>query len=177
MRKLLSFFLLAAFVVISACEGPMGPPGLTGPQGPQGQAGVNIVAEAFEVDVNFTAANDYMAVFDFQPPIFEDDVVMIYISWEFANGNTIWRALPQTLFLEEGVLVYNYDFSRVDFSVFLESSFDPGILPLDFTRNQVFRVVIIPADLGSRIDYNDYEGVVKMLGLSDKDFVKLEGRK
>lgn len=177
MRKLLSFFLLAAFVAVSACEGPMGPPGLTGPQGPQGQAGVNIVAEAFEVDVNFTAANNYLAVFDFQPPIFDSDVVLIYVQWETANGNNIWRALPQTVFFEEGILVYNYDFSKVDFSVFLETTFDPALLPNEWTRNQKFRVVVVPADFGSRIDYNDYEGVVKMLGLSDKDFVKLEARK
>lgn len=177
MRKLLSFFLLAAFVAVSACEGPMGPPGLTGPQGPQGQAGVNIVAEAFEVDVNFTAANNYLAVFDFQPPIFDSDVVLIYVQWETANGNNIWRALPQTVFFEEGILVYNYDFSKVDFSVFLETTFDPTLLGNDWTRNQKFRVVVVPADFSSRIDYNDYEGVVKMLGLSDKDFVKLEARK
>lgn len=177
MRKLLSFLIIGALATISSCVGPVGPPGVPGPQGQQGQPGVNIVAEAFEVDVNFTAANNYKAFFDFQPAIFIDDVVLIYIKWESDNGNTIWRALPQTLFLEEGVLVYNYDFSRVDFSVFLESTFDPGILSADFTRNQLFRVVIVPADLGSRIDYNDYEGVVKMLGLSEEDFVKLESRK
>lgn len=173
MRKLLSFFLLAAFVAVSACEGPMGPPGVPGPQG---QAGVNIVAEAFEVDVNFTAANNYQAVFDFQPPIIDSDVVLIYVNWEMSNGNAIWRALPQTVFFEEGVLVYNYDFSKVDFSVFLETTFDPTLLADDWTRNQKFRVVVVPADLDSRIDYNDYEGVVKMLGLSESDFVKLKAR-
>lgn len=177
MRKLLSLFLLGALVTISACEGPMGPPGLTGPQGQQGQAGVNIVAEAFEVDVNFTTANQFRADFDFKPPIFADDVVLMYIRWETANGNTIWRALPQTVFFEEGILIYNYDFSRVDFSVFLDTTFEPSLLGNDWTTNQKFRIVIVPADLGSRIDYNDYEGVVNMLGLTEDDFVKLEERK
>jgi len=177
MRKLLSFLLLGALASIYACVGPTGPPGVPGPQGPQGQPGVNIVAEAFEVDINFTAANNYLGVWDFQPAIFESDVVLIYIRWETANGNTIWRALPQTVLFEEGTLIYNYDFSRVDFSIFLETNFEPTLLGTDWTANQRVRIVVVPADFGSRIDYNDYEGVVKMLGLSDKDFVKLEARK
>ena len=180
MKKLLSFLLMGALASIAACVGPPGPPGFPGPQGPQGsqgQAGVNIVAEAFEVNVNFTAANNYLAAFDFQPPIFDSDVVLMFIRWETANGNTIWRALPQTVFFDEGTLVYNYDFSRVDFSVFLETTFEATLLGADWTANQRFRVVVVPADLSSRIDYNDYEGVVNMLGLSESDFVKLEARK
>ena len=55
MRKLLSLLLVGALASIYACVGPVGPPGIPGPQGPQGQAGVNIVAEAFEVNVNFAA--------------------------------------------------------------------------------------------------------------------------
>jgi hypothetical protein len=176
MRKLLSLLLVGALASIYACVGPVGPPGIPGPQGPQGQAGVNIVAEAFEVDINFTAANNYTGVWDFKPPIFDSDVVLIYVRWETDNGNTIWRALPQTVFFEEGVLVYNYDFSKVDFSVFLETTFDPSLLANDWTRNQRFRVVVVPADFSSRINYNDYEGVVKMLGLSESDFVKIEAR-
>jgi hypothetical protein len=177
MRKLLSLLLVGALATIYACVGPVGPPGVPGPQGPQGQAGVNIVAEAFEVNVNFTSANNYLAVFDFQPPIFDSDVVLMYVRWETANGNTIWRALPQTVLFDEGTLIYNYDFSKADFSVFLETNFDPSLLGTDWTANQRFRVVVVPADFSSRIDYNDYEGVVKMLGLSESDFVKLEARK
>jgi hypothetical protein len=177
MRKLLSLLLLGALASIYACVGPVGPPGLTGPQGPQGQPGINILAEAFEVDITFTVANNFLGVWDFQPAIFEDDVVLIYIRWETANGNTIWRALPQTVLFEEGTLIYNYDFSRLDFSVFLETNFDPTLLGSDWTANQRFRVVVVPADLNSRIDYTDYDGVVDMLGLSESDFVKLEARK
>jgi hypothetical protein len=93
------------------------------------------------------------------------------------NGNTIWRLLPQTVFFDEGVLVYNFDFSRVDFAIFLETTFDPALLSNSWTRNQRFRIVIIPADFGSaRIDYNDYEGVMDLLQLSEKDFVKLKSK-
>ncbi|MCL6257727.1 hypothetical protein M3O96_01415 [Aquiflexum sp. TKW24L] len=177
MRKLLSLLLLGALATISACMGPVGPPGIPGPQGQQGQPGINIVAEAFQIDVNFTPQNQYLVEFPLNPALVEGDVLLIFIRWEIFNGNAIWRAMPQTVFLEEGVLVYNYDFSRIDFSVFLESSFDPGILSPSFTRNQRFRVVIVPADLSSRIDYTDYEAVVKMLGLSEEDFVNLEPKK
>jgi hypothetical protein len=178
MRKLLSLLFIGALASFYACVGPVGPPGVPGPQGPQGQPGADgLIGEAFEVDVSFTAGNNYQAVFDFQPPIFESDVVLIYIQWETASGNSIWRALPQTVLFEEGTLIYNYDFSKDDFSVFLDLNFDPALLAADWTTNQIFRVVVVPADFSSRIDYNDYEGVIKMLGLAEDDFVKLEERK
>ncbi|MCH6198146.1 hypothetical protein MMU07_01035 [Aquiflexum sp. LQ15W] len=177
MKKLLSFLLLGALASMHACVGPTGPPGVPGPQGQDGRPGINILAEAFEVNISFTATNNYLGVWDFQPAIEVGDVVLIYVRWETANGNAIWRALPQTVLFDEGTLIYNYDFSRFDFSIFLESNFDRALLGTDWTANQRFRVVIVPADLSSRIDYNDYEGVLNMLGLTEDDFVKLESRK
>jgi hypothetical protein len=114
MRKLLSLLFIGALASFYACVGPVGPPGVPGPQGPQGQPGADgLIGEAFEVDVNFTAANNYQAVFDFQPPIFESDVVLIYIQWETANGNTFGGPCLRPYFFEEGTLIYNYDFSKV----------------------------------------------------------------
>jgi hypothetical protein len=177
MRKLLSLLLVGALATIYACVGPVGPPGVPGPQGTQGQPGVNIVAEAFELDVNFTSQNEYRVELPLNPALVEGDVLLVYIRWDVSNGLSIWRALPQTVFFDDGVLVYNYDFTSVDYSIFIETNLDPSTLPAVWTANQRFRIVIVPADFSSRIDYNDYEGVVKMLGLTEDDFVKLEERK
>lgn len=172
MKKLSLLILLGGLAFIHACVGPTGPPGLPGPPGADGQV---LLGEAFEVDVNFTAANGFLEEFSFDPPIFSSDVVLIYIRWETLNGNTIWRMIPQTVFFEEGALVYNFDFSRVDFAIFLETTFDPAVLDNSWTRNQRFRVVVVPAELGSaRIDYSDYNAVIDMLGLTEESFVKLE---
>ena len=175
MRKLLILMLLGGFAFLHACVGPVGPPG---PPGSPGQDGQVIVGDVFEVDINFTAANNYSDEFSLNPPIFESDVLFVYIRWETLNGNTIWRLLPQTVFFDEGVLVYNFDFSRVDFSIFLETTFDPELLSDSWTRNQKFRIVIVPAEFGSaRIDYNDYDGVMDLLKLSESDIVKLKSKK
>lgn len=174
MKKLFALMLLGGFAFLHACVGPVGPPG---PPGPRGLDGEVILGEAFEVDANFTAANDYTEEFILNPPIFESDVVLVYIRWETLNGNTIWRLLPQTVFFDEGVLVYNFDFSRVDFALFLETTFDPALLGNDWTRNQKFRIVILPAEFGSaKIDLQDYDGVMNLLGLSESDIVQLKSK-
>lgn len=175
MKNLLSISILGIFALFISCSGPMGPPGPPGPPGPQGPDG--LIGEAFEVTVNFTLQNQWREEFTLNPPIFDSDAIMIYLLWEEAGGVDVWRALPQPLIFEEGLLVYNFDFSRVDFSIFLESTFNPIILDNTWTRNQIFRVVIIPAEFSGRIDLTDYEGVVSMLGLEESDFVKVDRTK
>jgi len=159
-------------MAFQACEGPIGP---QGPAGQDGVDGITIVGEAFEVEVDFNEANDYKEVYEFDPEIFDSDVVLIYIQWEQDNGTPIWRPLPQTVFFQEGVLMYNYDFTRFDFSVFLDGPLDYSLLGDDWTQNQLFRVVIVPADFSTtnRIDYSDYDAVTKMLGIEEDDFVRL----
>lgn len=174
MKRISLLLLIGGISVIQACVGPMGPPGLTGPQGPQGQPGVNIVAEVYEVTANFTPQNDYREVFTFPSQIFNSDVVVAYLEWEVQGGVTIWRALPQTVFLPSGALIYNFDFTRVDYSVFLESNFDLTTLENIWTRNQKFRIVVIPGEFaGARLDLSDYNAVMEYLGKTEKDIKTL----
>ena len=169
MFRYLSIFALIGLLAFQACEGPMGP------QGPQGEPGVTIVGEAFEVEVDFTSQNGYEGIFDFQPAILESDVVLAFIEWETSNNQSVWRALPQTVFFNEGVLMYNYDFTRADFRIFLDGPLNFSTLGPEWTQDQVFRIVVVPADFaGARIDWTDYEGVTRLLGLEEDDFYKLK---
>ena len=175
MKKITAILGLIALVAFQSCEGPMGPIGPEGPQGPQGQPGVNVVSEVFEVNVDFTEANKFERVFDFNPRIVESDVVLAFIRWETNGSTPIWRALPQTVFFEQGVLMYNYDFTRDDFRLFLDGPIDYKTLGADWTRGQRFRIVVVPGDFtGSRIDWTDYEAVTKMLGIEEKDFLNAQ---
>ncbi|WP_026950893.1 hypothetical protein [Algoriphagus mannitolivorans] len=168
MNRYLTIFALIGLLAFQACEGPMGPPG------PEGAPGVTIVGEAFEVEVDFTSQNGYEGIFDFQPAILESDVVLAFIEWETSNNQSVWRALPQTVFFNEGVLMYNYDFTRSDFRIFLDGPLNFSTLGPEWTQDQVFRIVVVPADFaGARIDWTDYEGVTRLLGLEDGDFYKL----
>jgi hypothetical protein len=172
MKKILLVLMITGFVALQSCEGPQGPPGLDGIDG------TNIVSEVFEQTVNFTQANNYEEVFNFTPPIFPSDVVLVFLEWETQNNNTIWRALPQTIFLDEGLLIYNFDFSRQDFRLFLDTTFEPSLLSSDWTRNQKFRIVIVPGEFANaRIDFSDYESVIKLLGTKEDNVIDLDLRK
>lgn len=162
MSKLFTGLLLITFIFVQACEGPAGPPG---------EDGVNIVGEALEVEVDFTAENDYQVIFDLDPPIFDSDVVIAFIEWEMVNGSSMWRQLPQVVYHEEGLLQYNFDFTVEDFSLFLNPTFDPGLLEPQWTDNQYFRIVIVPADFVSDItEGTGYEEIIELLGISDEEF-------
>jgi hypothetical protein len=171
MKKIAVLLIMAVLVLPLACVGPVGP------EGPPGRDGINILGEVFEVNVNFTQANNYAEIFDLKPPILPGDMALAYIRWEVDNGTSIWRPLPQVVFHDEGLMQYNFDFSRNDFRLFLETTFSPSLLDIIWTRNQRFRILIIPADLANaRMDFSDYEAVMKYIGATEKDFVKLEPR-
>lgn len=171
MKKILTIFALMGLAAFQACEGPEGPIGPVGPQGEQGEPGVNIVSEVFEVTTDFTAENDFQAVFEFDPAIVESDVVLAFIQWERSGETPIWRALPQTIFFESGVLIYNHDFTSSDFRIFLDGPLDYSLLGPDWTQDQTFRIVVVPGDFaGARIDFTDYDAVTKMLGIEEDDF-------
>lgn len=169
MKRLSFVFSLFALVLFQACEGPPGP---QGPPGLDGLDAVNIVATTYEVSVDFTGEENYEAIFDWPEELVESDVVQTYIQWEVDNnGNSIWRALPQTVFLQEGPLVYNYDFTVFDIRLFLDGAINPSILGPEWTDNQVFRIVVIPSDFpDARLDLTDYEAVTEFLGVTEEDF-------
>ena len=175
MKKITAIFAILVLVAIQSCEGPMGPVGPEGVQGPEGKPGVNIVSEVFQVTADFTEANKFERVFEFKPRILDSDMVLAFIQWETSGQNPVWRALPQTIFFNEGVLVYNYDFTKVDFRLFLDGPIDYKTLGTQWTRGQKFRIVVVPGDFtGARMDWTNYEAVIKLLGIDENDFASSE---
>jgi hypothetical protein len=180
MKKLLGVIALFA-LIFQACEGPMGPQGPQGPQGeqgqqgPQGQPGDSFVGLAYEVGLDFTAENDYFEVLEFPEPLVESDIVLTFINWETFDGVRVWRLLPQMVFFEEGFLRYNYDFTEFDIALFLETNFDPEILDDSWKLDVGFRIVVLPVDFANgRLDLSDMDELLRMTGIQEKDFIKLE---
>ena len=164
------------------CEGPAGPPGFDGRDGQDGQDGVNILGTVLEIEGDFTPENDYSIFYQFPQTVevFESDVVLVYLLWdqtEDGNGDPvdIWRLLPQTRILQQGLLQYNFDYTFFDVSMFLEADFDLGTLQPGDTDNQVFRIAILPADFaqGSKLNLQDIHAVMSSLNVSDKDVQKV----
>jgi hypothetical protein len=178
MKKIGIIFSAIAITLMASCEGPAGPPGPPGFDGLDGQDGINILGTVLEIEGTFNAANNYSLFYEFPTTVevFESDLVLVYILWEQTedgNGDPvdIWRLLPQTRILSQGLLQYNYDHTFFDVSVFLESDFDLSTLPPGDTDNQIFRIAIVPAEYGqtSRLDISNIESVMSALKVEEKD--------
>ena len=131
----------------------------------------DLLAEVFEVTASFTAANNYSKLITLNPPIYNSDMVLVYRLFDVINGQSVWRQLPQAVYLIQGELDYNFDFTKNDINIFLESNFNLNTLGTAWAQNQVFRVVIIPGYLSNKntkaIDFNDYNAVVKAFNIKE----------
>ena len=105
----------------------------------------------------------------------ESDVTLVYLLWDVTednDGNTleIWRQVPWTVFTGNGLLNYNYDFSKLDLRLFLTTDFDTSLLESMDTDDWIVRAVIIPGDFwGARlsVDHSDYNAVKEAYGLPE----------
>ncbi|PIB35292.1 hypothetical protein BFP72_07715 [Reichenbachiella sp. 5M10] len=167
MKKSNLLSLASALLVIFCfgCEGPEGPAGQDGENGLNGDEGY-----VFEYDLSFSAP-EYSALLELPNDftMLDSDVMVVYLLWEVTNdGTEIWRALPQTLYFDDGILSYNYDYTKYDAELFLDGTVNLDNLGANLTDNWIARVVVLPAQFvnaRSRVDYSDYDQVVDYFGL------------
>ncbi len=162
MKTLARIFLLFAAVILISCEGEPGPPGQDGLDG--------LIGSVFEVEGDFTPGNDYTLFYEFPNnfEIYDGDLVLVYILWEVSNGTDVWRLLPQTVVLNDGILQYNFDYTLGDVQIFLEGTTDfDNLLPAE-TDDQIFRIAVLPAELAKNksIDVTDFNAVAKSINVN-----------
>ena len=173
MKKISLLFAFIAFSLTSCSSDEPGPPG---PQGPPGEPG--LIGTVFEADVDFMA-DDYSVVIPIPEniEIYQTDVVLVYLL-EAVDNNTgadIWTPLPQTFYLDEGEVVYNYNFTADNVAIFLDGTVDLSTLDAAFTTDQIFRIVIVPAGEidAMSIDASNYLEVEAALDLEGKTIQKV----
>ena len=175
MKKLLIPFILITAALFQSCRGPEGREGLPGEDG--------LIGQTAEIkNVNFNAANDWQVRRDYQSVklgFVESDVILVYVLWSVANNTPVWRLVPQAIDSPRGVF-YNFDFTRSDFTVFLDAPNDNLLASLSatFTQNQTFRIVAVPSEFSSRkggapVDYKDYEAMKKYFNLDESKVKKI----
>ncbi|MCF0056988.1 hypothetical protein [Dyadobacter sp. CY356] len=177
MTKKLIPLLFVIAILFQGCKGDDGAPGIDGG---------TVLGTTFDLTkVNFTAANQYVVNYTFTAvspnvKVLESDLVLVYLykgSDILNNPVDSWRLLPQTTY-ETGLgsLIYNFDRTSTDFSIFLDGNVDFTKLTPAYTQNQTFRVVVIPSDFSSRksgtVDYNDYEAVKKFYNIDESKIAK-----
>lgn len=175
MKKISMIFgaFLALFII--SCDGEDGRDGVDGADG------VNIVGQVLEIEGDFTPGNNYSIFYEFPNTVevFESDIVLVYIRWEETENSAgepvdVWRLLPQTRLLDQGILQYNYDHTYLDATIFLESDFDLGTLLPSDTDNQIFRIAIMPADFAqAKVDRSNIASVMQAMGVTENEVQKV----
>lgn len=175
--------LMVAILAFQACEGPEGPPGIDGRDGKDGVNGVDgedgglFLSTIFEAEVNFTAEDNFQAAYNLE--IYDGDNLFIYVAVGVDEEDIVWMPLPQTFFVEQGMVMYNYYFTKKYFSIFMDTTIPVADLGAEWTDNQYFRIVVIPGEFyqegaAARIDFNDYHAVVKWLGKAETDVQQID---
>ena len=183
MKKSIFYFAALVSLLVVSCSGRDGLDGFDGRDGFDGVDGVNILGQVVDIQGTFDAAGEYSIFYEFpkSTEVFETDVVLVYLLWgqtEDSNGEAvdIWRLMPQTRILDQGLLQYTFEHTFFDVTMFLEADFDLGTLPAVDTDDQVFRIAVIPAEkaAGSRVDRGNIDAVMQLLGVSEKDIQKVK---
>ncbi|MDR6843706.1 hypothetical protein [Flavobacterium granuli] len=179
MKKIITLLAVIGMFGFQSCEGPEGPPGIPGNPGQDGQDG--LIAEVFELnDVSFV--NDpldspdmgYFIYRKLEPKILDSDQILIYrLAGTIDAATPIWQSIPRTLFLQQGELDYDFDFSKEDFTIYAGGTYNLSLTP-EFLNNQTFRIVIIPGYFSTTVDKSNYNAVVRELNINESQIQKIE---
>ena len=140
------------------------------------------IAEVFELrNVNFSynsSTGGYFIYRSLNPQIYASDNILIYRMSDLIDSNTpVWQLIPRTLYLSGGdELDYDYDFSRADFTIYADGTYNLSETP-EYIFNQTFRIVIIPGYFSNRsdvqVDFNDYNAVIETFGINPNNIKNL----
>ncbi len=138
------------------------------------------ISEVFEYsNVDLTAGNGYSALLDYPHTIYSSDMVLVYRLVGYGSAGDVWKLLPETYYFSDGTLDFGYDsnFTQYDAQVNLFGYDLPGLSDAN-KLNQVFRVVVIPANFGNRtvegnLDFKNYTAVKEYYNLDKAKVTKI----
>jgi len=165
------FYTLLFFViVIISCEGTVGPPGPPGPQGVPGEDGAGgLIGQVIEVEADLNAATnfEYFVELPSDIEVYESDVVVVYRLMEVFDGLDVWEPLPQTIFRNDDILLYAFDYTLFDVRLFLDGTVDFNKLDPNDTDDLIFRIAVIPADFAQSVNLMKMDDVMKAMDVKD----------
>lgn len=167
-----NFTILGIFLAVFAisCEGPMGPPGINGFDGQDAEIG-----QTYEIaNVNFSQGSNTL-VYSFPQRLIDGDAVLVYRLDGIDNGLDVWEPLPTaTIFFNDGgFLQYRFDYTLDNVAIILDSD-NISLLGNEFRTNQVFRAVVLPSNLISGLDTNNFYNLMNQLSINKTDFKILD---
>jgi hypothetical protein len=177
MKKMNLILMIPILALFTACVFESTVPGH------DGKDGESLIGSVFEIKGDFTQSNDWKLYYKFPSTfqVFETDVVLVYILWDQVTDKSgkvqdVWRLLPQTVVLKEGILIYNFDYTLNDVEIFLGGTMDFNkLLPAEY-KDQVFRIVVLPADFAMQnsINLNNFDMVMKSLSVQPEAIKRID---
>lgn len=137
------------------------------------------ISEVFEVTSSFNTGNGFSSFVNLGTPIYTSDMILVYHLYDVIGGEDVWRLMPQTYYFNDGrELNYNFDFTRNDVSIFLDSNYPLNTLSADWTQNQTFRIVIIPGYFSGKstkkVEFKDFDSVVEAYKINIDNIRKVQ---
>lgn len=141
------------------------------------------INQSFDISPSFTKIDDnlYRWSDDFNSPLVQSDMVLIYMQVGTDGGSPIWKLLPYTRYVgntNNDAVDYIYEFSKFAATININSTaaFSLTANP-SYYQNKNFRVLILPANgtgtggakaaKGNVVDYNDYKSVIKYYNIDE----------
>ena len=170
MKKIIT---LLAVVGMFSLQGCVGPEGIEGPPGQDGLIGV-VYENTSSNFYNFTSSNNFKVRFNFPNTIYDSDVVLVYRLGGVDNGKAIWEFLPETYYQLNDArdFSFNFNFTYAYVDIYLSGT-DLITVPNEYRLNQIFRIVVVPADFASKVNTNNYLEVMNALNLREGQVQKI----
>jgi len=172
MKKILTLFAVVGLMAFTSCEGPEGPPGYDGEDGLIGFVYENMAPNYY----NFTQNNNYSVGYDFPQQLVASDVVLVY-RYDGVDdaGAKVWQALPETYYLANGTreFSFKYIFTRNYVDIYLDGN-NPSAIPADYRLEQIFRIVVVPADYATSVNKESYFDVINKLNIKENQIKEIK---
>jgi hypothetical protein len=171
MKRIILLLAIIGIIILQSCtvnEGRNGQDGLNG------QNGYSAESEVFEIkntNFSYSASNGYNIYRQLNPQIRAADVLLIYRLSGTINPTTpIWQQIPRTLYVPQGELDYDFDFSKQDFTIYAGGNYNLNLTP-NYIQNQTFRIVIVPGTFSGKSSENlkdlSYDEVIEKYNIDD----------
>ena len=101
----------------------------------------------------------------------DQDYVVIFRQTGTSGNAPVWQQIPRTLYLNQGELDYDFDFSKNHFMIYAGGTYDLSTTP-QYLNNQTFRVVLVPAVYGKNATLEDlkklsYEEIIAKYNIDE----------
>lgn len=174
MKKIITILVVIGMLSLQGCEGPEGPPGRDGFDGLMPKAFDIKNQDLFRVDDNFYSVSNTFKDEVVGSDLYGTDTILVYRLSDKSNPNLpVWQLIPRTIyFSNDDELDYDFNFTSKGYTIIANGNYNLLNRP-EYIKKQTFRVVIVPNDLLSSFNKNNYNEVMKVLNMKENQIQKI----